>query len=667
MTLTNQNLPAPARRLVIAVATYRRPHDIRRCVDALTTERAAFLSARRAEPGAEWRVRLLVVDNDAAGGAEAVLADRVGPELQYVIEPAPGISAARNRALAEAGDDDVLVFIDDDEEPRPGWLEHLVAAYERSGAAAVAGRVVSAFSAPLDPWIKAGRFFERRTLPTGTPITVAATNNLLLDLDVVRRHRLRFADTFGLSGGGDSDFTRRLVRLGEPMIWCDEAVVVDHVPDDRATREWVLGRARRTGNSEVVVGLRIAAGPRERARERLRAVVRGGLRVVGGTIQFALGRLTGSVVWEARGAKARRRGHGMLLGATGRTVAEYRRDTRPLRVLVSFPPPGPRTNPYITQLTAALNAEPGIEVLHFSWRTALLGRYDVVHLHWPEILVRGSTPVRALSRQARVALLLARWRLTGTPVVRTLHNVRPHDGLSPVQRWLLARVDRLTVAAIALNPVDVETQSRPTTLIPHGHYVDWATRLPGARRSAEPGRIVFAGLIRPYKNVPALIGAFGDLPDPAARLHVAGEPAAGSLADELRRAAAGDDRITLDLRFLDDGELADALARAALVALPYQEMHNSGAALLALSLERPVLLPDNAVNRGLREEVGTRWVQLYRGPLTAEVLADALAAVSERAPDDRPDLGAREWTTAGARHLEVYRTALDLRSKRAGA
>jgi len=666
MTLTNEHLPAPARRLVIAVATYRRPHDIRRCVEALTVERAAFLDARRGQP-TEWRVRLLVVDNDAEGGAEAVLADRVGPELQYVIEPAPGISAARNRALAEAVDDDVLVFVDDDEEPRPGWLEHLVAAYERSDAAAVAGRVVSAFNAPLDPWIKAGRFFERRTLPTGTPITVAATNNLLLDLAVVRRHELRFADAFGLSGGGDSDFTRRLVRLGEPMIWCDEAVVVDHVPDDRATREWVLGRARRTGNSEVVVGLRIAAGRRERARERLRAVVRGGLRFVGGTIQFALGRLTGSITWQARGAKARRRGHGMLLGATGRTVAEYRRDTGPLRVLVSFPPPGPRTNPYIAQLAAALKAEPGIEVLHFSWRTALLGRYDLVHLHWPEILVRGASPVRALSRQLRLALLLARWRLTGTPIVRTLHNVRPHDGVTPAQRRLLALVDRLTVAAIALNPVDVDTQSRPTTLIPHGHYVDWATRLPAARRAAEPGHIVFAGLIRPYKNVPALIAAFRDLPDPAARLHVAGEPAGGSVADELQRAAAGDDRITLDLRFLEDDELAGTLARAALVALPYQEMHNSGAALLALSLARPVLLPDNAVNRELRDEVGARWVQLYRGRLTGEVLADALAAVADRAPEDRPDLGARHWTTAGARHLEVYRTALDGRSKRVGA
>jgi len=50
MTLTNEHLPAPARRLVIAVATYRRPHDIRRCVEALTVERAAFLDARRGQP-----------------------------------------------------------------------------------------------------------------------------------------------------------------------------------------------------------------------------------------------------------------------------------------------------------------------------------------------------------------------------------------------------------------------------------------------------------------------------------------------------------------------------------------------------------------------------------------------------------------------------------------
>ena len=51
------------------------------------------------------------------------------------------------------------------------------------------------------------------------------------------------------------------------------------------------------------------------------------------------------------------------------------------------------------------------------------------------------------------------------------------------------------------------------------------------------------------------------------------------------------------------------------------------AALLALSLDRPVLVPANPVNDRLAEEVGPVWVQRYAGALTAEVLTSALAAV----------------------------------------
>ena len=93
---------------------------------------------------------------------------------------------------------------------------------------------MSRFAETPDPWIAAGRFFDRRRLPTGTDLEVAATNNLLLDLAVVRRLGLRFDAAFGLSGGSDTLFTRELVASGERMVWCDEAIVYDIVPTDRA-------------------------------------------------------------------------------------------------------------------------------------------------------------------------------------------------------------------------------------------------------------------------------------------------------------------------------------------------------------------------------------------------------------------------------------------------
>ena len=117
-----------------------------------------------------------------------------------------------------------------------------------------------------------------------------------------------------------------------------------------------------------------------------------------------------------------------------------------MRVLTSFPTPGPQTNPYIVQLAAALRSTPGVEVSHFGWRQAWLGRYDVVHLHWPEILVqRGQGPKR-LARQLLVAGLLLRWRLGGVAVVRTMHNSTPHEPPTGAARPLLAALERLPSA-----------------------------------------------------------------------------------------------------------------------------------------------------------------------------------------------------------------------------
>ena len=94
-----------------------------------------------------------------------------------------------------------------------------------------------------------------------------------------------------------------------------------------------------------------------------------------------------------------------------------------VRVLESFPPPQPSTNPYITQLLAAMQSTPGLEVECWSWKAAILGQHDVFHTHWTESLIekrglvshaRPLDVVRGLSRTTA---------LHSTPVVRTVHNL----------------------------------------------------------------------------------------------------------------------------------------------------------------------------------------------------------------------------------------------------
>lgn len=303
--------------VTVATLTYRRAHDLRDALPALVSQVARV-------PGAG----LLVVDNDAVDSARATVAEAAARErpglVRYVHEPTPGIAAARNRALVEAGTD-LLVFIDDDERPSADWLSLLLGAFAEHECVGVVGPVISIFDGPVDPWVTAGRFFERLRHPTGTVVPVAATNNLLLDLRAVRRWGVTFDQEFGLTGGSDTVFTLELAARGGRLVWCDEAVVHDVVPANRNSRSWVSRRAFRMGNSASRAAVHVAPGPAARLGQRTAMAGRGAARVVAGAVRAATGLLVRREEAHARGTRTLLRGAGMLSGALGYVYGEYRR------------------------------------------------------------------------------------------------------------------------------------------------------------------------------------------------------------------------------------------------------------------------------------------------------------------------------------------------------
>jgi len=306
--------PNDVLRIVVAALTFRRPDDL-----------AALLPALADQAGRSTDdVSVLIVDNDPDGGARG-LVEAFGRGVRYHHAPEPGIAAARNAALDQAGDADLLVFIDDDERPVAQWLDLLVATYRRSRPAAVVGPVVSEYAVELDDWVKAGRFFDRRRMPTGTETSVAATNNLLLDLAFVRSIGLRFDLRFGIRGGSDTLFTRALHAAGGRLVWCDEAIVTDVVPAKRTTRAWVLQRAYRSGNGDALTSLALTPAASRRALLRARLVGRGGIRVLGGGASMLAGRVGRRLDLQARGRRTFARGAGMLAGTLGVAYEEYKR------------------------------------------------------------------------------------------------------------------------------------------------------------------------------------------------------------------------------------------------------------------------------------------------------------------------------------------------------
>lgn len=295
--------------VTVTVATYRRP------------ELLGVLLRSLREATTRHRLRVVVVDNEPGGtaaGDVVAAAAASGLDAHCLAEPTPGIVAARNAALDAVAQrwpaTDAVVFVDDDEEVDPGWLDALVAHAQRSGADVVTGPVVTRFHPDAPSWLVTGGYVQRPSHATGTTLPTAATNNTL-----VRRALLdtvRFDPAWSDTGGSDTELFGRLHRAGARIEWCAEAVVREEHPLDRSTRRWVWQRGVRVAN---VRGRLLLAD-----RGRYAVGAEGLVRLLHGLVLLVL-RLP--VTRAVRYPELTRVAHGVgLLGvATGRVVREYRR------------------------------------------------------------------------------------------------------------------------------------------------------------------------------------------------------------------------------------------------------------------------------------------------------------------------------------------------------
>lgn len=306
-------------RVLVAMLTYRRPTELARALPAVVAEAESC----------ELPASVVVVDNDTDGGAEAAVKAyqyRSRVPVRYVHEPRPGISAARNAALAVGADHDVLVFIDDDELPSPGWLTALTQYWLLYRPAAVAGPVVSTFDrSEADTWVVASGAFEERTFATGTRRQGASSSNLLLDMRFLESAGLTFDDRLGLVGGEDTLLTHQLVAAGGQIHWCADAAVIEPVPPERLSRRWVLRRAYRSGSSWAHAELAVRS-PLAQVTCRASILVRGSAHLAADMLKWSLAVLSRREAAAAQALRAMASHSGMISGVIlGARMREYRR------------------------------------------------------------------------------------------------------------------------------------------------------------------------------------------------------------------------------------------------------------------------------------------------------------------------------------------------------
>lgn len=219
-------------KVSVLIPTFRRP-------DAFLRAARSVLAQQNAPT-----FELIAIDNapdHSARDAFAQISSEAQISFRYAHEARPGVSHARNAALALAKGE-LIAWLDDDEEATPHWLASLVAARRETGAQSVFGPVHARAAADTP---NAG-FFESLYTREGPaefglcPDYFGIGNSL--------QPRTMFEDapfdvSANESGGEDDKLFASWAEAGATFAWAPQAMVIEHLGPERLNLAHGLKRA----------------------------------------------------------------------------------------------------------------------------------------------------------------------------------------------------------------------------------------------------------------------------------------------------------------------------------------------------------------------------------------------------------------------------------------
>jgi len=243
--------PAHAIKVTVAIPTYNRAELLRQALAGIVAQQFP-----------RDYFEILVIDNNCRDGTPAVVDGFASaqPALRRVFEPQQGLNHARNRAIAEARGD-IIVLADDDVLVQPDWLVQLTVPLlaDRAGRiGAVGGEVVPVFPDGLPAWVEAWHAplgFRTDTGPLpADQIPMGA--NIAFPKSTFERVGGFHAGLDRAAGscfsGGDSEMIRR-IRAAGLEVWFTPAAAVRHqMPACRTTFSYAARHAFDSARSRVI-------------------------------------------------------------------------------------------------------------------------------------------------------------------------------------------------------------------------------------------------------------------------------------------------------------------------------------------------------------------------------------------------------------------------------
>jgi len=268
----------PETALTVAICTRNRRAWLLRALASVAEQRASVA----------WDV--LVVENaseDDTRAAVTSLANDFPVRLAVASEPLRGVSAARNRALAEAGARAVL-FLDDDETCRAGWVEAHARALAAPDVIATGGRILPVLPSDLpepwraflerDPGGPTGRYdfgpLPAECGPGGPALPFAGNLGIARDAALAAGgFRTDLGRRAQMIPGEETALLQRMQRGPGRILYLPDAVIDHHLDAERislaAYRRWYRGLGRALARIDPPANRRERLG--RAARELARA------------------------------------------------------------------------------------------------------------------------------------------------------------------------------------------------------------------------------------------------------------------------------------------------------------------------------------------------------------------------------------------------------------
>ncbi|WP_051319896.1 MULTISPECIES: glycosyltransferase [Planktothrix] len=201
--------------------------------------------------------RILVIDNSP----DLEYAEQVKqhydsqPFLEYVIEPKPGLSNARNVA-AHLCNTEFIAYMDDDAIADPNWLEHILVAFQLFGqeAAVVGGSVEPLWPEERPSWLDDSLLGYVSVVDWGGETRIAKPREWFAGTNIAFRteeilNRGGFDVTLGRTGGGavllsneETHLLEQIKQDGKLAIYAPEARVHHLVEQKRLKQSWFRQR-----------------------------------------------------------------------------------------------------------------------------------------------------------------------------------------------------------------------------------------------------------------------------------------------------------------------------------------------------------------------------------------------------------------------------------------